>query len=164
MKSIVAVTGVELFRPSPGGLHSSWDFCPTRQMRRPPGIGLSFGGSIFCPVGQDWTPLCPCLSCSWMHRHTLIKARTDVSALLRSRPPESHLFPSLCLLTGVLWNLSSCDALKMTIIRDALATLTNTVIIPHSGWSSATFDDDHKLKFHSSLVLRNTSGCLRCAV
>ncbi|KAM8854913.1 plakophilin-4 isoform 4-T4 [Spinachia spinachia] len=65
------------------------------------------------------------------------------------------------LVTGVLWNLSSCDAIKMTIIRDALATLTNTVIIPHSGWSSSTFDDDHKLKFHSSLVLRNTSGCLR---
>ncbi|XP_044072463.1 plakophilin-4-like isoform X3 [Siniperca chuatsi] len=65
------------------------------------------------------------------------------------------------LVTGVLWNLSSCDAVKMTIIRDALTTLTNTVIIPHSGWSSSTFDDDHKLKFHSSLVLRNTSGCLR---
>ncbi|XP_061081886.1 plakophilin-4-like isoform X1 [Conger conger] len=65
------------------------------------------------------------------------------------------------LVTGVLWNLSSCDAVKMTIVRDALSTLTNTVIIPHSGWSSSSFDDDHKLKFHSSLVLRNTSGCLR---
>ncbi|KAF3843078.1 hypothetical protein F7725_001927 [Dissostichus mawsoni] len=65
------------------------------------------------------------------------------------------------LVTGVLWNLSSCDTVKMTIIRDALMTLTNTVIIPHSGWSSSTFDDDHKLKFHSSLVLRNTTGCLR---
>ncbi|XP_064167571.1 plakophilin-4-like [Anguilla rostrata] len=67
------------------------------------------------------------------------------------------------LVTGVLWNLSSCDAVKMTIVRDALNTLTNTVIIPHSGWSSSSFDDDHKLKFHSSLVLRNTSGCLRCS-
>ncbi|KAM6978476.1 plakophilin-4 isoform 2-T2 [Tautogolabrus adspersus] len=65
------------------------------------------------------------------------------------------------LVTGVLWNLSSCDNVKMTIIRDALTTLTNTVIIPHSGWSSSSFDDDHKLKFHSSLVLRNTTGCLR---
>ncbi|XP_034742379.1 plakophilin-4 isoform X5 [Etheostoma cragini] len=65
------------------------------------------------------------------------------------------------LVTGVLWNLSSCDTVKMTIIRDALTTVTNTVIIPHSGWSSSTFDDDHKLKFHSSLVLRNTTGCLR---
>uniref|UniRef100_W5KU10 Plakophilin 4 n=1 Tax=Astyanax mexicanus TaxID=7994 RepID=W5KU10_ASTMX len=65
------------------------------------------------------------------------------------------------IVTGVLWNLSSCDAVKMTIVRDALATLTNTVIIPHSGWSSSSYDDDNKLKFHSSLVLRNTTGCLR---
>lgn len=76
----------------------------------------------------------------------------------------AHRRVTCLLLSGVLWNLSSCDAVKTTIIRDALATLTNTVIIPHSGWSSSTFDDDHKLKFHSSLVLRNTSGCLRCPV
>ncbi|XP_075286145.1 plakophilin-4 isoform X3 [Opisthocomus hoazin] len=65
------------------------------------------------------------------------------------------------LVTGVLWNLSSCDAVKMTIIRDALSTLTNTVVVPHSGWNSASFDDDHKIKFQTSLVLRNTTGCLR---
>ncbi|XP_062237037.1 plakophilin-4-like isoform X1 [Platichthys flesus] len=65
------------------------------------------------------------------------------------------------LVTGVLWNLSSCDAVKMTIIRDALSTLTNTVVIPHSGWSSVSHRDDHKVKFQSSLLLRNTTGCLR---
>uniref|UniRef100_A0A8C4GJH8 Plakophilin-4 n=1 Tax=Dicentrarchus labrax TaxID=13489 RepID=A0A8C4GJH8_DICLA len=65
------------------------------------------------------------------------------------------------LVTGVLWNLSSCDAVKMTIIRDALTTLTNTVVIPHSGWSSISHRDEHKVKFQSSLLLRNTTGCLR---
>ncbi|XP_061631928.1 plakophilin-4-like isoform X3 [Phyllopteryx taeniolatus] len=65
------------------------------------------------------------------------------------------------LVTGVLWNLSSCDAVKMTIIRDALTTLTNTVVIPHSGWSSVSHRDHHKIKFQSSLLLRNTTGCLR---
>ncbi|XP_067356027.1 plakophilin-4-like isoform X1 [Channa argus] len=65
------------------------------------------------------------------------------------------------LVTGVLWNLSSCDAVKMTIIRDALTTLTNTVVIPHSGWSSVSHHDEHKVKFQSSLLLRNTTGCLR---
>uniref|UniRef100_A0A9J8A920 Plakophilin 4 n=1 Tax=Cyprinus carpio carpio TaxID=630221 RepID=A0A9J8A920_CYPCA len=65
------------------------------------------------------------------------------------------------LVTGVLWNLSSCDAVKTTIIRDALSSMTNTVIIPHSGWSSTDFHDEHKLKLHSSVVLRNTTGCLR---
>lgn len=62
---------------------------------------------------------------------------------------------------GVLWNLSSCDAVKMTIIRDALTTLTNTVVIPHSGWSSVSHRDEHKVKFQSSMLLRNTTGCLR---
>ncbi|XP_052004207.1 plakophilin-4-like isoform X2 [Xyrauchen texanus] len=65
------------------------------------------------------------------------------------------------LVTGVLWNLSSCEAVKITIIRDALSSMTNTVVIPHSGWSNTDFHDEHKLKFHSSLVLRNTTGCLR---
>ncbi|XP_077303773.1 plakophilin-4 isoform X5 [Lithobates pipiens] len=65
------------------------------------------------------------------------------------------------LVTGVLWNLSSCDAVKMTIIRDALIPLTNTVIVPHSGLNNSSFDDDHKVKFQSSAVLRNTTGCMR---
>uniref|UniRef100_A0A7N5ZYY2 Catenin delta 2 n=1 Tax=Anabas testudineus TaxID=64144 RepID=A0A7N5ZYY2_ANATE len=66
------------------------------------------------------------------------------------------------LVTGVLWNLSSCDALKMPIIQDALAVLTNSVIIPQSNWdSSPTHHDDRKLHLHTSQVLRNATGCLR---
>ncbi|XP_039610328.1 catenin delta-2 isoform X3 [Polypterus senegalus] len=65
------------------------------------------------------------------------------------------------LVTGVLWNLSSCDALKMPIIQDALAVLTNSVIIPHSGWDSSPHQDDRKMQLHSSQVLRNATGCLR---
>ncbi|XP_069814661.1 catenin delta-2 [Dendropsophus ebraccatus] len=65
------------------------------------------------------------------------------------------------LVTGVLWNLSSCDALKMAIIQDALAVLTNAVIIPHSGWENSILQDDHKIQLHSSQVLRNATGCLR---
>ena len=41
------------------------------------------------------------------------------------------------LVTGVLWNLSSCDDLKRTIIDEALLVLVNIVIIPHSGWDRA---------------------------
>ncbi|XP_077125612.1 catenin delta-2 isoform X1 [Ranitomeya variabilis] len=65
------------------------------------------------------------------------------------------------LVTGVLWNLSSCDALKMPIIQDALAVLTNAVIIPHSGWENSILQDDRKKQLHSSQVLRNATGCLR---
>lgn len=67
-----------------------------------------------------------------------------------------------CVDAGVLWNLSSCDALKMPIIQDALAVLTNSVIIPHSNWdSSPNHHDDRKLHLHTSQVLRNATGCLR---
>ncbi|KAL1006620.1 hypothetical protein UPYG_G00074550 [Umbra pygmaea] len=67
------------------------------------------------------------------------------------------------LVTGVLWNLSSCDALKMPIIQDALAVLTNSVIIPHSSsWdSSHNLHDNRKQHTHTSQVLRNATGCLR---
>ncbi|XP_069075773.1 catenin delta-2 isoform X22 [Pleurodeles waltl] len=65
------------------------------------------------------------------------------------------------LVTGVLWNLSSCDALKMPIIQDALAVLTNAVIIPHSGCENSPLQDDRKIQLHSSQVLRNATGCLR---
>uniref|UniRef100_A0A8C9VLW3 Catenin delta 2 n=1 Tax=Scleropages formosus TaxID=113540 RepID=A0A8C9VLW3_SCLFO len=65
------------------------------------------------------------------------------------------------LLTGVLWNLSSCDSLKMPIIQDALAVLTNTVIIPQSGWDTSPHQEERKLHLHSSQVLRNATGCLR---
>ena len=36
------------------------------------------------------------------------------------------------LVTGTLWNVSSREAVKMAIIRDALWTLANPVTIPHS--------------------------------
>ncbi|XP_043920857.1 catenin delta-2 isoform X2 [Protopterus annectens] len=65
------------------------------------------------------------------------------------------------LVTGVLWNLSSCDALKMPIIQDALAVLTNSVIIPQSGWDNSLHQEDRKSQLHSSQVLRNATGCLR---
>lgn len=71
---------------------------------------------------------------------------------------------SLVSLTGVLWNLSSCDALKMPIIQDTLAVLTNAVIIPHSGWENSPLQDDRKIQLHSSQVLRNATGCLRWVV
>lgn len=73
-------------------------------------------------------------------------------------PSQSSVY--VCL-AGVLWNLSSCDALKMPIIQDTLAVLTNAVIIPHSGWENSPLQDDRKIQLHSSQVLRNATGCLR---
>ncbi|KAK6299549.1 hypothetical protein J4Q44_G00295820 [Coregonus suidteri] len=51
----------------------------------------------------------------------------------------------------------------MPIIQDALAVLTNSVIIPNSSsWdSSHNLHDDRKQHTHTSQVLRNATGCLR---
>ncbi|KAH9634743.1 hypothetical protein HF086_017526 [Spodoptera exigua] len=38
------------------------------------------------------------------------------------------------LVTGVIWNMSSCEDLKQSIIDDAAQVIVNKVIIPHSGW------------------------------
>ena len=61
------------------------------------------------------------------------------------------------LVTGVLWNLSSCDDLKRTIIEEALLVLVNIVIIPHSGWERSGQSGET----HWSTVFRNASGVLR---
>ncbi|CAM9269596.1 unnamed protein product [Lampetra fluviatilis] len=58
------------------------------------------------------------------------------------------------LATGVLWNLSSCDSLKMPIIQDALTVLTNTVLVPQDMDSLKEMGID-------SQILANTTGCLR---
>jgi len=60
------------------------------------------------------------------------------------------------LVTGVLWNLSSCEDLKRSIIDDGLTMVVNHIIIPHSGWDPTTPGETCW-----SNVFRNASGVLR---
>ncbi|OXB64036.1 hypothetical protein ASZ78_013462, partial [Callipepla squamata] len=60
-----------------------------------------------------------------------------------------------------LWNLSSYEPLKMVIINHGLQTLTNEVIIPHSGWESEPNEDSKPRDAEWTTVFKNTSGCLR---
>lgn len=60
------------------------------------------------------------------------------------------------LVTGVLWNLSSCEDLKRAIIDDGLAMVVTHIIIPHSGWDPNAPGDTCW-----STVFRNASGVLR---
>ena len=86
-----------------------------------------------------------------------IKAAGGVTALVRLlRKTTDNEVKEL--VTGVLWNLSSCDDLKRTIIDEALLVLVNIVIIPHSGWDPNGSGNDT----HWTTVLRNSSGILRC--
>ncbi|XP_050519218.1 catenin delta-2 isoform X2 [Diabrotica virgifera virgifera] len=61
------------------------------------------------------------------------------------------------LVTGVIWNMSSCEDLKRNIIDDGVITIVTFIIIPHSGWDS---QGNHGETCWST-VFRNASGVLR---
>lgn len=78
-----------------------------------------------------------------------------VLLLVKSSDPEVRT-----LITGVLWNLSSCEDLKKNILDDGLNVLVEQIIIPHSGWSpTAGGDTCWSTVFHnSSGIIRNVSS------
>lgn len=49
----------------------------------------------------------------------------------------------------------------MVIINHGLQTLTNEVIIPHSGWEHEPNEDSKPRDAEWTTVFKNTSGCLR---
>lgn len=61
------------------------------------------------------------------------------------------------LVTGVIWNMSSCEDLKRSIIDDGVDTIVIYIIIPHSGWDSQGNSNETRW----STVFRNASGVLR---
>ncbi|XP_038588897.1 armadillo repeat protein deleted in velo-cardio-facial syndrome homolog isoform X2 [Micropterus salmoides] len=65
------------------------------------------------------------------------------------------------LVTGTLWNLSSHEPLKMMVINNGLQTLTDEIIIPHSGWRRDSAAPSKLLSAEWTTVFKNTSGCLR---
>lgn len=60
------------------------------------------------------------------------------------------------LVTGVLWNMSSCEDIKRSIIDEALAAIVCNIIKPHSGWDPICSGETC-----FSTVFRNASGVLR---
>lgn len=60
------------------------------------------------------------------------------------------------LVTGVIWNMSSCEDLKRSIIDDGIVVIVTYIIIPHSGWDPINPGDTCW-----STVFRNASGILR---
>ncbi|XP_022244181.1 armadillo repeat protein deleted in velo-cardio-facial syndrome-like isoform X3 [Limulus polyphemus] len=67
------------------------------------------------------------------------------------------------LVTGILWNLSSCEDLKRPIIDDALCVLVSHVIFPHAGWDRNRDNSEsvRPQEVYWSTVFRNASGILR---
>ncbi|OCT72106.1 hypothetical protein XELAEV_180350735mg, partial [Xenopus laevis] len=64
-----------------------------------------------------------------------------------------------------LWNLSSLDSVKMELVDQALYTLTQEILVPHSGWQQDGGMQDRvegkprHVEWEPALV--NTTGCLR---
>ncbi|KAF0310533.1 Catenin delta-2 [Amphibalanus amphitrite] len=115
-----------------------------------------------------------------------IKNAGGVPALIRllRKTPENEIKE---LVTGILWNLSSCELtrpdltrpwlrclagrpdpgcalqqdLKRTIIDDGLTVLVNYVIIPHSGWNRGSAHSEPVMDVFWSTVFRNATGVLR---
>ncbi|XP_053307150.1 catenin delta-1 isoform X2 [Spea bombifrons] len=67
--------------------------------------------------------------------------------------------------TGTLWNLSSLDSIKMELVDQALYTLTQEILVPHSGWQRDGRIQDgeegkpRNIEWDQALI--NTTGCLR---
>ncbi|ERE75184.1 plakophilin-2-like protein [Cricetulus griseus] len=62
-------------------------------------------------------------------------------------------------ITGLLWNLSSSDKLKHLMITEALLTLTESVVIPFSGWPEGDYPKANGLLDFD--IFYNVTGCLR---
>ncbi|XP_069048877.1 plakophilin-2 [Lepisosteus oculatus] len=62
-------------------------------------------------------------------------------------------------ITGLLWNLSSHDLLKDYLAKEALQTITDTIIIPCSGLSDGDYPKEDLLVDPD--LFYNATGCLR---
>ncbi|XP_035700859.1 catenin delta-2 isoform X2 [Folsomia candida] len=90
-----------------------------------------------------------------------IKSAGGIPGLVRllKRTPDNEVKE---LVTGVLWNLSSCEELKRAIIDDGILTLVNNIIIPHSGWDrNSGPNNQHIPDACWSTVFKNSSGVVR---
>ncbi|XP_051542005.1 splicing regulator ARVCF isoform X2 [Myxocyprinus asiaticus] len=89
-----------------------------------------------------------------------IKNSDGIPALLRLLRKTSDMEVRE-LVTGTLWNLSSHEPLKMIVINHGLQTLTDEIIIPHSGLRGDPNDPTRPGDPEWNTVFKNTSGCLR---
>lgn len=70
------------------------------------------------------------------------------------------------LATSVLWNLSSCEDIKLTIIDEALGAIVTVILVPYTAWFKANLSSAQQFlptanETHWSTVFRNATGVLR---
>lgn len=70
------------------------------------------------------------------------------------------------LATSVLWNLSSCEDIKWSIVDDALNTIVSVILVPYTAWFKANLSSAQQFlptasETHWSTVFRNATGVIR---
>ncbi|XP_030848570.1 catenin delta-2 isoform X1 [Strongylocentrotus purpuratus] len=65
------------------------------------------------------------------------------------------------LAAGTLWNLSSSEPLKKTILENALSVLVNNVLVPESGWKPSGNSPFKPADEPWTKTFINSTGCLR---
>lgn len=70
------------------------------------------------------------------------------------------------LATSVLWNLSSCEDVKWSIIDDALNPIVSVILLPYTAWFKANLSTNQQFmptvsETHWSTVFKNTTGIIR---
>lgn len=68
--------------------------------------------------------------------------------------------------TSVLWNLSSCEDIKWSIVDIALNPLVSVILVPYTAWFKANLNNSQQFlptasETHWSTVFRNATGVLR---
>lgn len=94
-----------------------------------------------------------------------IRDALGVQALVRTliNNPDNEIRE---LATSVLWNLSSCEDIKWSIVDIALNPLVSVILVPYTAWFKANFNNSQQFlptssETHWSTVFRNATGVLR---
>lgn len=94
-----------------------------------------------------------------------IKDAGGVQALVRTltNNPDNEIRE---LVTSVLWNLSSCDDVRTTIIDEAVSTIIGVIIVPYTRWFESNLNNAPQFlptasETHWSTVFRNATGVIR---
>lgn len=94
-----------------------------------------------------------------------IRDALGIQALVRTLidNPDNEIRESA---TSVLWNLSSCEDVKWSIIDDALNPLVSVILVPYTAWFRTNMSNAQQFlptvnETHWSTVFRNSTGVLR---
>lgn len=80
------------------------------------------------------------------------------SLLQRTRPTDADIHE---LVTGILWNLSSCQDVKRAVIDGCVPLLVQRVLHSHVDWKGAGQPRNIRPEVVFSNVMKNVSGILR---